>query len=313
MEYYQAVQNRTAQTAAVIRQFVPTLSVGGVTANELLIRSGALDTLAQARDDALADYDAAGNVENQGFVALRALTLSLPKAAQGELEDGIAAESALLDLLSPVYAIEPRSTELALRRGKKLLSALNRIDDYLAGLTPARPPIASAGRGVADLSAAMAAQPGLAQALEDRAADVSAARSALRAAATDLDRLNKRFYSTLRAEARSNPPLAEALGRITTTSDNLPATLAIRSLVQGGADNRQLLLSYVSGTYDSSATNSVEWRVVAVDTEFTHSIGADPSGNAIGPFAGGQTVQLRTRVRNGNGSTTGSVRTLAIL
>ena len=33
----------------------------------------------------------------------------LPKAAQGELEEGIAAEPALLDLLSPVYAIEPRS------------------------------------------------------------------------------------------------------------------------------------------------------------------------------------------------------------
>lgn len=313
MEYYQAVQNRTAQTVAVVKQFVPAISVGGVTVDELLGRSQGLDGLAQKRDDALAEYDAAGNAENQGFVAIQALTLSLPKAAQGHLEDGIAAESALLDLLSPVYAVEPRSTELALKRGKKLVSALHRINDYLADLNPPRPPITSGGRGLAEISAALAAQPGLGQAREDRAADVSATRSELRAAATNLDRLNKRFYSTLKAEARSHPALADALVRISTESDNQPATLAIRSVVQGGTDDRQVLLSYVSGTYDSSATSNVEWMVRGVDTAFAQSVGADPSGNAIGPFSAGQTVQLRTRVRNANGSTTGSVRTLTIL
>jgi hypothetical protein len=50
-----------------------------------------------------------------------------------------------------------------------------------------------------------------------------------------------------------------------------------------------------------------------VDTTFAQSVSADPSGNAIGPFATGQTAQLRTRVRNANGNTTGSVRTLKIL
>jgi hypothetical protein len=66
--------------------------------------------------------------------------------------------------------------------------------------------------------------------------------------------------------------------------NNLPATLSIRTILQGGADNRQVLISYV----------------------------ADPSGNAIGPFAAGATVHLRTRVTNSNGTTTGSVRTLTI-
>jgi hypothetical protein len=39
---------------------------------------------------------------------------------------------------------------------------------------------------------------------------------------------------------------------------------------------------------------------------------ADPSGNALGPFAAGQTVLVRTRVKNANGTTTGSAHTLTL-
>lgn len=51
--------------------------------------------------------------------------------------------------------------------------------------------------------------------------------------------------------------------------------------------------------------------VVGTDADFTHNAAADPSGNALGPFAVGETVKLRTRVTNTNGTTTGSVRKLA--
>ena len=71
-------------------------------------------------------------------------------------------------------------------------------------------------------------------------------------------------------------------------------------------------MSYDNGSFDDALANSVEWRVVGVDADFTHSLAADPSGNALGPFAVGQQVQLRTRTRNANGTTTGSVRTLTI-
>ncbi len=37
------------------------------------------------------------------------------------------------------------------------------------------------------------------------------------------------------------------------------------------------------------------------------------SGNAPGLFVAGQVVKLRTRTKNANGTTTGSVRTLTIL
>jgi len=291
---------------------VPALTVGGVTAAALEAQSQALDGLAQNRDDALAEYDTAVNAENLGFLAIRTLTLALPQAAEGELDDSVAAESDLLDLLDPAYAIVPRTTELALARGKKLKSALVKINAYLAARTPARAPITSGGKGVADLSTAMDAQPGLVQAIEDRAADATTGRTSLRNAALVVDRLNKRFYNKLQGEARTNAALAEALAQITTEGDGAPGTLGISKLVQGGTDNLHLLVSYDPGSYDGTATSTLEWMVAGVDADFTHSTAADPSGNAIGPFTVGQTVKLRTRVSNSNGTTTGSVRTLVV-
>ena len=50
MEYYQAIQNRAAQTAAVIKQYVPMTEIGGADATKLLSQSLELGRLAQARD-----------------------------------------------------------------------------------------------------------------------------------------------------------------------------------------------------------------------------------------------------------------------
>jgi hypothetical protein len=57
MEFYQAIQNRAAETAAVIRKFLPGLSLGAVTVAELISQSDKLNTLAQSRDDAVASAD----------------------------------------------------------------------------------------------------------------------------------------------------------------------------------------------------------------------------------------------------------------
>ena len=313
MEYYQAIQNRTGQTVAVILQYLPLLKVGAVDATALLAQADALGGLAQARDNALTDYDAAVNAENQGFLLIQGLDLSLPLSAEGELDDTVLVESQLIDLLAPAYAIVPRTTEFALERGHKVVSAITKINAFLVAAIPPRAAITAGGKGVADLSTAMNAMPALEQAVEDRAVDVTSARTDLRSAAATVDRLNKRFYAKLEAEARTNPALATALLGITTGSENLPGTLGIRTILQGGVNGLQLLVSYENGTFDSGATSTIEWKVEGVDTEFSHTVPVDPSGNALGPFTIGQVVKLRTRVTNSNGTTTGSIRTLTIL
>lgn len=311
MEYYQQTQNRAAQTVAVINQFAPGMKIGTTTAANLLSTSEELAEIAQQRDDALAALDAATNAENFGYLTLRRLTLSLPQSAEGELNDEVEPESALLDLLDPVYAIVPRTTEAALERGRKLFSALTRMNTFLAAKTPPLPPITSGGKGISQLLTAIEAQPALEQAVEDRAAAVRATRLALRNSAAGVDRLNKRFYSKLQGEARENPELAEALGQID-TGDTRPGTLGILKVLQGGVNQLQLLVSYENGSFEDNATNTLEWMVQGVDAEFSKSQPVDPSGNALGPFTAGQTVALRTRVTTATGTTTGSVRTLTI-
>ena len=313
MEYYQAIQNRTGQTVAVILQYVPLMKVGAVDATALLGQADALNGLAQARDNELTNYDAAINAENQGFLGIQGMTLSLPQAAESELDDTKDAESALIDLLAPAYAIVPRNTEFALERGHKLVSIITKINAFLVAALPPRDPITAGGKAVADLTTAMNNQPAKEQAVEDRAVDVTSARTDLRVAATAVDRLNKRFYGKLQAEARTNEALATALAGITTESANLPGTLGIRHILQGGVNGLQLLITYDNGSYTTGATSTVEWMVEGVDQDFSHTHTADPSGNALGPFTIGQVVKLRTRVTNSNGTTTGSVRTLTIL
>ena len=312
MEYYQAIQNRANQTVAVINKYLPALKVGGVNAAGLLTQANALDGLAQARDNTLADSDAAINAEHLGFLKLQNLVIGLPQSAEGELDDNVPAESALLDMLSPVYAIVPRTTELAIERGMKLFSTLEKINTYLGSQVPVRADITSGGKTKDDLDDLISAQPALEQTLEDRAADVSAARADLRTSALNVDRLNKRFYAKLQSESRTNAALAAALAQITTDSANLPGTLGIKSILQGGNDNLHLLVSYDNGSYDDSATSAIEWQVVGTDNDFTHNAPVDPSGNTLGPFAVGKKVNVRTRVTNGNGTTTGSVRTLTM-
>jgi hypothetical protein len=71
-----------------------------------------------------------------------------------------------------------------------------------------------------------------------------------------------------------------------------------------------LLAAYEPGAIDAKADSTVEWQIDGVDADYAHSVPAEPSGNSICPFAARQSVRVRTRVRNGNGSSTSAVRTL---
>lgn len=309
MEYFQHIQNRTGETVAVIDLHASGMQVGALKSTDLLTRANALTDLAQTRDDSLADYDEAVNAEHLGYFGIRTLTYSLPRLAEGDLDDDDETEAGLLDLLDPAYAVVPRTTEAAIKRGQKIVSAITRIDTHM--VAKAMTPIKSAGKGVGDLAAALAAQPALEQTVEDKLAGASDARRDLRVEATAVDRLNKRFYKKLESEAISNPALKAALSQINTGPSG-PHTLGIKKVMQGGADQRQVLVSYDNGSFTPGAVNTLEWMVVGVDADFTsHSMAADPSGNTLGPFTVGQTIKLRTRVVLA-GTTTGSTRTITI-
>ncbi|MES2568951.1 MAG: hypothetical protein V4710_02725 [Verrucomicrobiota bacterium] len=312
MEYHQSVQNRAFQTVAVLNLHLPGMSVGNVAAADLRARAEGLNLLAQSRNDALVQYERATSAEKDGFEVLRRLVLNLPKAAESELDRRIAAEATLLGLLDPVYAIAPRNTDMVQQRAQRLLSALESINAYLAAQTPPRGPVRSAGAGAMELAAVLAGHPALEQAVENHAARVSTARSVLRMEAGNVDQINKRFYKKLRAEARSSAVVAAALEQISTESDALPGTLGIESIIQGGIDGLHLMVSFEVGTGTGATQKELEWMVEPVDRDFVHAMEVDLNGSVLGPFRAQQNVKIRTRVSNGKGSRTGSVRTMLI-
>ena len=312
MEQYQSTQNRAMQTVAVINSNIPTLTVAGTTAAALATLAAALDTTAATRDGFIATNDQAVNAEHLNSLLIAKLGMALPQAAKGELDDEKPVESGLLNLLDEAFGITPRTTDLRLKRGKKVAAALVRMNTYLAAQIPSRPPITAAGKGVTDLNNAMGQQPALEQAVQNTTADVTTARTNLDTADHVVDRLNKRFYQKLLAEARSNATLDAALAQIDTETNNLPGTLSIQSVLQGGVDQLHILVSYVNGTGSDADERLLDWMVVGVDADFANTVAVDLSGNALGPFLAGKTVKMRTRTVNQHGTRTSATRTLVV-
>jgi hypothetical protein len=313
MEFYQSCQNRANQTIAVVLKHVPGLKVGDVDTAAYTNLCNELDALSLERDMRVSDEDSARNAENLAYQTLRTLTLALPRVADGELDDRVAEERKLLGHLKEVYSVTPRTTELALARGRKLHAALGKMNAWLAGLVPARPQISAGGKDITHLAAAMNAMPGLEQALENAAAEARDARTDLRNAATALDRLNKRFYKKLKAEALTNPVLAEALAQIETDSVNLPETLSIQNVLQAGEGFLFLNVAYVPGKGRDADERHLDWMVEGEDADFAHTAAAEANGNLIGPFAAGQTIIIRTRTVNGNGTRRSAKRRLTLV
>lgn len=313
MELYQFCQNRANQTIAVINQHIPGLTVGGLTAATLSSLCANLDGLAQTRETKVADEDAARNAENLAFRALRTLVLSLPAAADAELDDDNAEEDKLASLLDEVYSVTPRTTESAVARGRKLVAALTKINAWLASRVPPRPAITAGGKSLTDLNTALTNMPALEQAIENTAAAARDARNDLHSNTRALDRLNKRFYKKLQAEARTNPDLAAALHQIQTENSNLPETLSILSVLQSGPDSLHVTVNYIAGTGTGATSMDLEWMVEGVDPDFINSTSVNGGSTEIGPFSLGHVIHVRTRTTNANGTRTSAPRTLTLV
>jgi hypothetical protein len=312
MEFYQQCQNRTEQTVAVINLHIPGLTLGGVTTAGLLSLCNNLDGLALTRDQKVSDLDTAANAENLAYLELKRMTVALPAAAEAALDESNAIEADLISLLDEAYGITPRTVEAAIQRAKKLVTPLTKINAYLAGLIPPRGAVTSGGKGLVDLTSAFTNMPSLELMTAQKRVEANDGRTDLRNSARALDRFNKRFYKKLKSEAMSNPALAAALSQIDTEGKNLPETLSIRSMLQGGPDLLHVLVGYEPGTGSDATALFLEWMVEGVDADFAHTETVDFSGNQIGPFAPGQKVVIRTRTENANGTRTSAKRRLTI-
>ena len=93
----------------------------------------------------------------------------------------------------------------------------------------------------------------------------------------------------------------------------MPEVIEIQTVTQGGEEGLQALVSYLPGGGAHATTKLVKYQVVGVDTVFAHSVPLDASGNALGPFAEGQTIKILTEVTNSAGTRTTAPRTILIV
>jgi len=121
-----------------------------------------------------------------------------------------------------------------LRRAKLILLLLPDVNTARAAMTPPKPVVkidvpdgtpgvAGTSIGVAELTTLIATCEGLLAILDVKQKDVSAAKSALRAASRQLDRANKRWYlAWLKAFPEGTPEGDAALSGITTEQGRPP-------------------------------------------------------------------------------------------
>ena len=167
MKAVQKVQSRSQQTAAVVHNHVPTLTIANLSASDLLASADGLDALVQNCIETSSNTRQAKDAMKTVFLGVRDLDLRLPHVAEKQLRGEIPAEAMLLELLPAMYAIKPRTPNNATARARKLVAALAKIDAYLATLTPQRPAISVFGKGRAELVALIASLPKLEQDLAD--------------------------------------------------------------------------------------------------------------------------------------------------
>lgn len=313
MEYWEITKNRAQQTLPVWTQYLPTYTVGGQDSAALAALIEGFEPLVQARTQAQDDYDAAYRAGQDALLRMKVLGTKIPALIEAHLDEN----TALMKDVDDLYAALPRTEAGILKRLRMLLPVWTRANAALAAMTPPQPPITRVVGGVAyTVAAAKALLDGytaVIQAVEDKQELLDRQRALLRAHDRACDGLNKRWYKAVKASHDPGTEVYEALNGITTEpSTPAPETIEVNTVTQGGEGGLQVLISYVPGGGEHATTKLIQWQVVGVDPDFTHSAPLDPSGNTLGPFTVGQTVRLRTQVSNSAGTRTTAPRTITL-
>ena len=128
-----------------------------------------------------------------------------------------------------------------------------------------------------------------------------------------VDRLNKNWYGYVKDQYDPGSEIYDALEGIPTEpSTPPPEVIEIEAVTQGGDEGTQALVAYLAGGGAHATTKQLQYTLPGDAEPFTHTVPLDASGNALGPFAVGTVLTLRTSVANSAGTRTSAPRTLTI-
>lgn len=313
MEYWEITKQRAQETLPVWTQYLPTFKVGGQGTAELTTLIDGFEPLVQARTQAQDDFDAAFRAAQDALLRMKVLGTKVPAIIEAQLDEN----EGLMKDVGDLYAVQPRAEPSILKRLRMLLPVWTRANAALAAMTPAEAPVTRTVGGVAYTAASaktlLDGYTDLIKTVQDKQELLDRSRAELRAHDRTCDQLNKRWYKAVKAIHDPGSDVYEALAGITTEpSTPVPETIEINTVLQGGEEGLQALVSYLPGGGAHATTKLVKWQVVGVDPGFDHSAPLDASGNALGPFTVGQTIKIITEVSNSVGTRTTAPRTIVI-
>lgn len=314
MEYWEVTKQRAQETLPVWNQYLPTFTLGGKTPADLTDLIDAYEPLMQARTDAQDTYDAGYRLGQDSLLRMKSLGTKIPAIIEAQLSEN---EGIMKDV-DDLYRNPARAEGSILKRLRDLLPIWARANAAMAASVPPQAPITRLVGGiiytVATAKTLLDGYTDVIKQLKDKEELLDRKRSELRAHDRTTDQLIKRWYKAVKASHEPGTEIYEALGGITTEpSTPVPEVIEIQTVVQGGEEGLQALVSYLPGGGAHATTKLVKYQVVGVDTDFAHSLPLDASGNALGPFAEGQTIKILTEVTNSAGTRTIAPRTILIV
>jgi hypothetical protein len=300
--YWNKVNHRATATLVVWKNHFPSIVLGNVTADEFVARNMALPDLAQALANTTQRLDEARQARDDAAARLLLAVRRLPSVIEGSVD----ASAELFGDLAKVSGMQPTSFARMVARGRALAPVWAAANAWRAAQNPPRPPIEAAGFTQATFLAALDGFGALEQAVANAEKTESGARETLRTASRDLEQLCIRFLKAAWGLAGAGSEAEASLATIPTlTRTGQPGTLRLGTLSQGGAAGLQVLVAWPKWRAPGEGeVATLEYRRLDLDGEWSTQPCA-PEGNALGPFAAGETVRVRTRMTNSNGTRCG--------
>lgn len=316
MEYWEITKDRAQKTVPPWTEYIATVKVNGKTPADLSALIAGFAPLVAARVVAQDEYDDAFRAVQNGLLKMKILSLRVAGMIENQLDEDVK----LMDKLQKLRRVNPRTASTILKRAGELIPIWKQANTALAAMADPQPALVRTIQGVGWTVAMLetlvnTGYDALIATLNTKQEVLDDKREDLRTHDAGVDRLNKNWYGYVKNSYDPGTEIYTALDDIPTEPGTpVPEVIEIDMVSQGGEDGLQVLVSYVPGGGAHATTRQVQWEVEGTDPAgtFPHTAPLDASGNAVGPFAVGKVVRLRTMVSNSAGSRTTAPRTITV-
>jgi hypothetical protein len=302
---WQLIHTRGLQTLAIWREHAPDYAVGSLTLDDHTATIESLPELARTLANEEAALDAARASRDAYMVAVRDLTIHMPRLLENDLPENHPLHRDIVDLRQ----IEPESFTSIASRGQRALSLWKKGD--AARATMGLEPLVVDDTTLDKYREIIEVLPATERAVEAERADIATARTTLHTAMHTADVNNKRWFKAWQKDSEEGTPARDALSQIDADAAvEVSAALVIVGGTRSAPDT--IVLDYEPGSGANAAVRQLHWQLPG-ETSFPHGADAHPPQQVVSnpAFAKGAVV-FRTRTFNSAGETFGPAVTVEL-